>query len=146
MRITLAIILLAVVSFDCFGQKKIVLNKNDDELIYTVKRLILQQDSGIIHSWDIKDNSRLGDKISVALLKIYTKDEIYDQANINRFLPIIRAAFSFPEVLSAQERTPKVTLPLLSRLESKTADPELKKKILEVSEFVKKKTSGQKIN
>jgi hypothetical protein len=70
--------------------------------------------------------------------------ELEDPENIKRFLPIIRSAFLYPTLVPAQYRKPKVTLPLLKRLERKVTDVELKHEISEVAKFVAEQTRPNK--
>jgi hypothetical protein len=107
--------------------------------VRTVEAL-LQQPSGFSSGFSEKTSARLGDRVSVALLKIFKNNELEDPDNIRRFLPIIRSAFLYPTLVPAQYRKPKVTLPLLARLERKVTDVELKRQLSEVATFVTEQT------
>jgi hypothetical protein len=70
--------------------------------------------------------------VAVALQKIYSDENIAKSKNIKIFLPVIRAAFLHPEVISNPEDIdPKVTLRLLRDLKDRTKDPALKSQISE---------------
>jgi hypothetical protein len=78
----------------------------------------------------IKDNSRLGDTVSVALLNLYSVQELRDYKNIRLFLPIIRAAF--PPKWEGDRpcnREPKVTAVFLQWLYREVRDIRLRREI-----------------
>src|SRR5882724_6472620 len=115
-----------------FSQTSNVPPKDRDPSVRAVEAL-LQQPSGFSSGFSEKQSDRLGDRVSIALLKIFKNNELEDPENIRRFLPIIRSAFLYPTLVPAQHRKPKVTLPLLARLERKVTDVELKHQISEVT-------------
>jgi hypothetical protein len=102
--------------------------------------------TGFSSSFSEKQANRLGDKVSVALLKIYSKEEMENPENIKVFLPVIRSAFLYPNLLPAGDREPRVTLPLLARLEKNVGNPELKRDIGTVISSIKEQTSKSKRN
>ena len=85
---------------------------------------------------------RLGDRSSIALLKIYTADELRNPQIIRGFLPVIHTAFENPTWIEIKEdRKPQVTLFFLAALEKDISDEALRKDITAVIDFVKKQGS-----
>ena len=131
--------LLAAVS-NVVPQAKPVKQKAEDPTVHTVKFLLDQQSTGFSDARLEGDAERLGDQVGTALLKIFSATELEDPENIRRFLPIIRPAFQFPNVIATSHRKPNVTLPLLARLERRVSDADLKREISAVAEFLKRQT------
>jgi hypothetical protein len=73
----------------------------------------------------------LGDRVSIAILKIYTADELVQSANAEAYLTVVRNAFSTPtSVLEKSDLDPKVTLFVLDYLKQKTiSDAGIQKRI-----------------
>jgi hypothetical protein len=122
-----------------FSQTSSIAQKDRDPSVHTVEAL-LQQPSGFSSGFSEKQSDKLGDRVSIALLKIFKNSELEDAENIRRFLPIIRSAFLYPALVPSQFRKPKVTITLLARLEGKVTDVELKHEISEVRSFVIEQT------
>ena len=111
--------------------------------IHSVKEALLEQSEGITDSSTEKYIYRLGDKVSVALLKILKEEELSDPKKIRQILPIIQKAFAGLQFVSVTEdRKPKVTLFLLTYLQTNLKDPALKKEIAQLIDFIKQKTSS----
>lgn len=126
-----------------FSQTTNVSRRQRDPSVQTVE-FLLQNPSEFWFSFQEKRSVRLGDRVSTALLKILKKKELEDPENIRKFLPIIHSAFLYPTGVPAQYRKPKVTLPLLARLERKVTDVELKHEISKVAAFVTEQTRPHK--
>ena len=73
----------------------------------------------------------LGDRVSVAVLKIYNADELTRPENAHAYLTVARNAFSDrSSVLEKSDTDPKVTLFLLGYLKDKElSSPEIEKRI-----------------
>ncbi len=85
-----------------------------------------------------KQIDRLGDRIGIALLKIYSLDELGREALAKAYLPVIRAAFSYPHLIARPEdRKPDVTLLLLQSLPKDDWSDDLKKEASELILFLK---------
>lgn len=85
----------------------------------------------------------LGDRVSIALIKILSEPEMRNPRKIREFLPLIRTAFLAPQIITVPEdKKPAVTLLLLSYLESTVQDGILKKEIVDLTDFIKDKTAG----
>ena len=121
------------------AQTNPVTPKGKDPSVRTVEDL-LQQLSGFSSGFSEKQSDRLGDRVSISLLKIFNASELEDPENIRKFLPIVRSSFLYPNLIPTQYRKPRVTLPLLARLARRVADVKLKSEILAVAGFVKEQT------
>jgi len=75
--------------------------------------------------------SSLGDRASIAVLKIYADDELLQTSNTVAYLSIVRNAFSSrSDVVEKSDADPRVTLFVLSYLKAReTSNPEIEKKI-----------------
>ncbi|HLZ51038.1 MAG TPA: hypothetical protein VKP61_09815 [Candidatus Acidoferrum sp.] len=89
-----------------------------------------------------KDFQRLGDAVSIALLKVLSQQDLRNPDVVRRFLPIIRQSFSYPSIISIEaDKNPKVTLFLLADLQQNISDPGLRHEIRQTISFIKQKTS-----
>jgi hypothetical protein len=96
----------------------------------------------IIFSQVQKNLARMGDAVSIALLKILDEQALTDPKTIRDFLPIVRDAFAQPQFISINiDKQPKVTLFLLSRLQRDIVDSEAQQEIQQTIDFVKGKTA-----
>jgi hypothetical protein len=88
-----------------------------------------------------KQVNRLGDRVSIALLKILREDELSNPEKVRKLLPLVRTAFLNPKLISiTEDRKPKVTVFLLGYLRNKFKDPKLRQEISELMDFVNRKT------
>jgi hypothetical protein len=105
----------------------------------------LQGHSGSIQyesGYTAKNMYRLGDGVSVALLKILDDSELASLEKIRMILPIIRQAFSHPELINIQvDRDPRVTEFLLKDLQRNISDPTVRSQIGQTLEYVRKQTA-----
>lgn len=84
---------------------------------------------------------RLGDGVSIALLKILDGRELTDPKTVQAFLPLIRQSFSYPDIISpAVNREPKVTLFLLKYLRLNVTDIQTGRDIEETITFIVQRT------
>lgn len=112
------------------------------DCVKIVKSLLKETTYGISSSFGEKNNARLGDKVSIALLKIFNKGAIYKPKNIRQFLPVIRAAFESPELISqAEDKQPIVTISLLKKVRKKVKDRYLKTQITQTINIILSPTS-----
>ena len=74
---------------------------------------------------------QLGDRVSVAVLKIYNRNELIESENARAYLTAVRNAFSDRRsVLDKSDLDPKITLFVLEYLQEKeVADPGIEKRI-----------------
>lgn len=138
-RLVLIVSSLVAAVSNAMPQAKSVNQKREDPAVEMVK-VLLHQPPGFTDGRLERQSDRLGDQVGTALLKIFNAQELENPENIRRFLPIIRSAFLDPTLVSAQYRKPKITLPLLARLERKATDVDLKHEISEVAAFVTEQT------
>lgn len=142
MRISLAV-WLAAVSFVPLLNAQI--ERADDPYSLDVVTFELKMNSGgrrVVHSWSQKRIARLGDGVSVALLKILGPDELTDPERVTEYVPVIRAAFAHPESISlGANKDPRVTLFLLDSLLQKTLEPATQELLRQTEEFVRQKTA-----
>jgi hypothetical protein len=119
--------------------------ERDDPYSVQSVKILLQSPKDFSTGFSEKQVNRLGDRVSVALLKIFDSNEMTKTENIRTFLPLIRSSFSYPDLIAIPEdRTPKVTLFLLGCLEDKVEDGTLKAELLQLITFVKAKTTKGK--
>jgi L-2-hydroxyglutarate oxidase LhgO len=139
MRIWLVILCIHLVLCQSNAQ-----NGNDDYSISVVKNL-MQQSPHLATGFSEKQSDRLGDRVSIALLKILDDKDLRDPQTIKKILPLIRGAFIAPRAISIPEgRKPKVTFFLLRYLKENAQNQNLKNEIAEVMDFIKEKTATNK--
>lgn len=94
-----------------------------------------------ILSQTAKSLARLGDCVSIALLKILEDRELTSPDKVRDFLPLIRDAFSHPEIISIEaDKSPRVTLFLLNYVLQSTADAQMQHEIQQTIDFIRTKT------
>jgi len=109
----------------------------EDPYSLSIVRSRLRLPPGVSTASLDKNVYRLGDKASVALLKILREDQLTDRETVGRVLRLVSDAFSRPELIGVPEdRDPGVTLFLLSYLERSVADKKLKEQISRVRQLL----------
>jgi hypothetical protein len=143
--ICFTLLLLAIVGATAYGQNPPISVQEateDDYSIPTVTTL-MKQTTGLGSSFAEKQVNRLGDRVSIALLKILDEADFKDSQKVKSILSLIRASFLHPGLIKYQEdRNPKVTLFVLRKIESDIEDAKLKSDITELIEFIREKTAG----
>jgi hypothetical protein len=117
----------------------------DPYSIRVVKDALAMRSGGqiVIRSWSQKHLSRLGDSVSIALLKILEGSDLKNPEKVRDLLPIVRDSFSQPQFISIEaDRKPKVTLFLLDHLRQNIADAQVQREIEQTMEFVKERTGS----
>ncbi len=105
------------------------LERNDPYSVGQVHQL-LKTPVGFSSGFDEKASERLGDRMAIALLKIYPPEELKNPKVVRRCLGLISQAFQAPSRIdSSYDRQPDVALVLLAYFESNVADPELRREI-----------------
>jgi hypothetical protein len=115
-----------------------------DYSIATVKFALRLQSTGqhVVFSPTLRQIAKLGDGVSIALLKIFGEQDLANPDTVMSFLPIIRDAFQQPQSIALDaDKEPKITLFVLSYLKSRVSDPATLKEIQETVEFVQTKTA-----
>jgi hypothetical protein len=144
MRFVIIICSILLLFSSVFAQDKVDGQDEYTASIRLVKTYIELRTSGISLSAVNRRIARLGDGVSIALLKIYDADALESPENIQKYLPTVRDAFSAPNRIQLSEnRKPDVTIFLLKHLERKIEGENLKVQISNVIEFVKQQTSNQ---
>jgi hypothetical protein len=116
--------------------------KEDDPYSITIVKALLEQPSGFSSSFSEKQVYRLGDRVSIAVLKIYSENELKDANRIRKFLPLIEEAFRIPNLISIREdQKPRVTLVLLRVLQLEERDANLKKEILRIERSIRNRVA-----
>jgi hypothetical protein len=115
-------------------------DEDDPYSVRAVKEL-LKQPVGFSSGFSEKQVQRLGDRLSIALLKIYSEEELTNPESIKRYLPLVQDAFRFPKLVPlSEDRQPRVTLVLLEFLLSRTRDENLKKQISTTERIIREGT------
>jgi hypothetical protein len=144
MRIAIAICCTLLFFSSAFAQDKV---KEQDEDIYSVrlvKESVKNPDLALGFSVTEKHISWLGDRVSIALLKIYDEDSLKDSQNVRNYLPIMRAAFIAPRIVRlAEDRKPKITMFLLKYLEREITDRNLKAQIADAIKYIGEQTAKE---
>jgi hypothetical protein len=106
--------------------------------IRVVKAFLEEQRAGFSSSWTEKQVNRYGDRTAVALVKIYTMDELKEAKNLRLVLPVVRSSFYALQATQVpSDQRPDVTLLLLKQLLNEVTDQELKTDISQTIVFVK---------
>ncbi|HEY3128882.1 MAG TPA: hypothetical protein VGL91_05450 [Acidobacteriota bacterium] len=117
------------------------MQQNDDYYAINLVDNLLRQSGDFNVSATEKQLNRLGDRVSIALLKILDEKALSDPRKLRRILPLIRGAFVRPEIVPIREdRKPKITLFLLRHL-GKVSDPAIQEQIIQTTQFVKDQTA-----
>lgn len=116
--------------------------QGDDSIPTMVWFMKLRQ--GIsIGGLDQRDVPRLGDSVSVSLLKLYTEEELLQPKTLQRALQGIREAFSSPcSIALPSDKVPSVTGFLLTNLERRIEDKTLRGQVLDTLAYVKQQTAA----
>lgn len=115
--------------------------KDDIYSIQLVKDL-LNYPAQIGAGFSEKQVNRLGDRVSIALLKILDEQDLRNPQQMRKFLPLIRSAFLAPQIITiAEDKKPAVTLFLLGYLEANVQDGNLKNEIAQLMRSIKETTA-----
>jgi len=114
----------------------------DSYSLQLVRTCIKERSMGLYTATAAKHLPRLGDKVGIAIVKIYTSSDIMEPKTVRLFLPVIQMAFQDPRLISDEEdRKPAVTVLLLNYLRGNISDVALKKEISKVEEQVLQMTA-----
>ncbi len=100
------------------------------DYVRVVTRALEERKINLVAGITEKQNARLGDNVAVALLKLYSREELVNPDNVRLYLPVIRN--SFPHFRTGEKschRNPKVTLFLLHWLKGELEDRQLKEEV-----------------
>ncbi len=94
-------------------------------------------------TWSEKAAHRLGDGVTVGILKIYRKRDLTKPQTIRIFLPVIRESFLYPDIIERQEdKKAEVSLTFLRELENEVKDDLLRRDISELRKLILEKTAS----
>lgn len=86
--------------------------------------------------------ARMGDKVSIALLKDLSEAELLDRNKVEEYLPIIQESFSQPQFIEVEiDKRPKVTMFLLKYVRQGVLDARVQQDVDNTMRFVEEKTS-----
>jgi hypothetical protein len=115
---------------------------DDPYQLALVKHALHSYAKGYFLSVTLKRIPRLGDCVSIAMLKLLSPDEMLKPETLTPILRVIHDSFlSTEDISSADDRKPSVTLFLLAYL-ADNAEPELREGIERTAEFVKERTNA----
>ncbi len=99
----------------------------------------------VISSFSQKRIIGLGDAVSIAIIKLLPSDRLDDPNLVRTILPLLRDAFSNPDLISRQEdREPRVSLMLLRYLEDRKPGEALVQQIRETRQFLESQPQPSK--
>ena len=102
----------------------------EDEYSIQQVRRILKLPKGATIGLYTKRLRLMGDRVAIALIKIYDREEIKNPDLVRHYLPRIREAFADPsQIVRETDREPKVALLLLDSIKRETPDLELRSEI-----------------
>ena len=124
-----------------FGQGYLA-QVTEDYDVPLVKRALNELAQGASFSFTNKYVSRLGDRGSIALLKILDEKDLQNPRQVKAALRIVRQSFtSLDLIVVPEDKKPKVTLFFLSRLQKETKDPQLRDQISQAIRFINDKVN-----
>jgi hypothetical protein len=137
MRVALYVFMLVGSGIVLAGQQPIA----DPYELVPVRSAMDRLSLGIGFGGDAKALPRLGDRCSIAILKIMDQRDLSNPKKAAVIASMIHWAFAFPEsITNAADKDPKVSLFLLDYLLEKVPDAEVQRRIRETIEFVKVQT------
>jgi hypothetical protein len=129
---------LLTLAFPLSGQ----LEETDPYSINFVQRALNLHEQGIHISIVDKRIPWRGDETSIALLKIFSEEQLSSPQVVATFLPLIQESFSEPQsILVNIDKKPRVTLFLLKYLQRSISDAQTQRNVEETIKFVEEKTT-----
>jgi hypothetical protein len=109
-----------------------------------VRYCVAMQTGGFRTGFMHKHLARLGDKVGIALLKGFSKEQLAEPGTVKAILPIVREAFAHPELISITDDTrPRVTVFLLEYLRSNSRDSQTEQEITKTIHFITHRRTGK---
>jgi hypothetical protein len=144
MRILILICCLFLTASFAFAQNRTEETDGDTYSVRFIRDAVKNPNFVLGVSFTEKRINRMGDGISIALVKIYDVDELKNPQNIKNYLPLMEAAFVAPRIVTiAEDKNPKVTMFLLRFLQTEVSDAGLKAKIADTIKYIEKQTSKE---
>jgi hypothetical protein len=117
-------------------------DQHEDYSVRDVDEAITEHKHGYSLGFADKHVDRLGDRVSIALLKLYNEAQLKDSQTVRGFLPVVLEAFKYPQLIDIPaDKEPRVTNYLLEHLEREVSDPVLKKEISNVRKTIQDLTA-----
>src|SRR6266568_5045024 len=125
-----ALIAAIAIAQDNTGHDALAQGKDGYSISLVKEYIEASASTGIRIGYQDRQMWRLGDRVSIALLKLHKADELSDPKVIRGFLPAIHVAFENPKWIEIKEdRSPLVTLFFLTSLVKDAQNTSLKKDI-----------------
>ena len=103
---------------------------------------IVTTNPGLRISFAVKNLQRLGDGVSIALLKVLDEKDLTNTKTVEACLQLIHDSFSYPPIISVGvNREPKVTMFLLNYLQRNISDTPMQRDIQETIQYVKQQAA-----
>jgi hypothetical protein len=114
----------------------------DDPYSIAVVQALLKQPPGFSSGVTEKQSNRLGDKAAIAFLKIHNEEGLSDPSQVRTLLPLVRAAFAYPKLISIpSDQQPRITVVFLRYLLTQVKDPSIRHQIRDTLAFVQAQTA-----
>ena len=138
--------LLVILSFIMAAFAPLASGQSDEPDAYCLNlvREVLKRgdEPKVIHSWSQKRLYRLGDCVTIAILKVANERQLESAGFIQQLLPTIRSSFAEPQLIEREsDNVPRITLLFLESIQRSINDHEANENIRETIEFVKSKGS-----
>lgn len=135
-----------VISFGLFLSTAIIANQDQAELdpysVRFVDTTLKARSDGMLIAKSQTHLARMGDGVSIALLKILNSDQLKDPQRMKVLLSIIHDGFSQPQsIKNVTDRKPQVTVFFLSHIRNDIPDPQIRRDIDATITFVERQTS-----
>jgi hypothetical protein len=132
----------ATVLLLAFGVAAVPQATEDDPYSIAVVQTLLKQPPGFSSGITEKQSNRLGDKAAIAFLKIHNEEGLSDPSQVRTLLPLVRAAFGYPKLISIpSDQQPRITVVLLRYLLTQVKDSRIRQQIRDTLAFVQAQTA-----
>ena len=111
---------------------------------YSVREIqaIIEEPAGFTSRFSKEQLQHIGDRVSIALIKLHSAEDLLNADNLRKYLPMIQDAFNAPSIIVIPEdRQPRVTLFLLHFLQEQVRDKTLEAEIARTEEIVRERTT-----
>jgi hypothetical protein len=116
--------------------------ESDPYSVHLLQAAMKTRSEGLFIGTLQKHMARMGDKVSIALLKHLSESELLDPNKVEEYLPIIQDSFSQPQFIEVEiDKQPKVTMFLLKYVRRGVLDSRVQQDIDNTIRFVEEKTS-----
>ena len=131
----LAILWIGIGAGFASAQEEAAQLESPDPYGVVIVRGLLAESADFSTGFSEKQRDRLGDRAAIAVLKIFSDQELRNPATARKVLRLIETVFRNPQLISVKEdREPRVTLFLLGYLEQVAPDRQLRQEISAVAQ------------